>query len=182
MKKGKKIALILLIIIVIPLVVALFVKKDFAVEREVTINKPCNEVFEYIKLLKNQDHYSVWVMKDPNMKKEYKGIDGTVGFISSWDSQNKEVGKGEQEIVKITEGERIDSKLRFKVPFEAENDAYMATEKISNEQTKVKWGFKGAFPYPMNLMSLFVSMDKRVGPDLNTGLINLKNVLEKQHN
>ena len=28
------------------------------------------------------------------MKKEFKGIDGTVGAMASWDSENKEVRKG----------------------------------------------------------------------------------------
>ena len=159
---------------------ALFVKKDYAVEREITINKPKQEVFDYIKMLKNQRQYSVWQQRDPNVKINYNGTDGTVGFISSWQSENKQVGTGEQEITKIVEGDRIDSKLRFKVPFEAEDDAYMTTEAVSPTQTKVKWGFKGAFPYPMNLMQLMMNMDKEVGGDLGTGLSNLKNVLEKQ--
>lgn len=175
----KKILIALAIIIAIPLIVALFVKKDYAVEKEIVINAPKAEVFEYIKFLKNQDNYSKWNKIDPNMKKTYTGTDGTVGFISAWESKNENVGVGEQEILKITEGERIDTKLRFKVPFEAQDDAYMITEDAENNQTKVKWGFKGAFPYPMNLMGLFLNMDKEIGSDLETGLNNLKTILEK---
>jgi len=52
---------------------ALFVKKEYTVEREITINKPKVEVFAYIKQLKNQEHYNKWVMIDPNMKKTYRG-------------------------------------------------------------------------------------------------------------
>ncbi|MBK8444711.1 MAG: SRPBCC family protein [Sphingobacteriales bacterium] len=175
----KKILIALAIIIAIPLIVALFVKKDYAVEKEIVINAPKAEVFEYIKFLKNQDNYSKWNKIDPNMKKTYTGTDGTVGFISAWESKNENVGVGEQEILKITEGERIDTKLRFKAPFEAQDDAYMITEDAENNQTKVKWGFKGAFPYPMNLMGLFLNMDKEIGSDLETGLNNLKTILEK---
>lgn len=180
MKILKRILVVILILIAIPLIVALFVKKDYAVEKEIIINKPKQVVFDYIKLLKNQDNYSVWAMKDPAMKKDYKGTDGTVGFTAYWESANKEVGKGEQEILKITEGERVDFKLRFKVPFEAEDDAYMITESAGDNQTKVKWGFKGAFPYPMNIMNLFLDMNKAVGKDLGDGLDNLKKVLEQQ--
>ncbi len=180
MKLIKKILIVLAIIIAIPLIMALFIKKDYAVEREVSINKSKQEVFEYIKMLKNQDYFSVWSMKDPNMKKTYTGTDGSVGFISAWESENKEVGKGEQEIVKITEGERMDVKLRFKIPFEAEDDAYFITESVTPTQTKVKWGFTGSMPYPMNFMCLFFDMDKEVGKDLEGGLANLKVVLEKQ--
>lgn len=179
MKNLKKIFTVIAIIIAIPLVVALFVKKDYVVEREIIINKPKAEVFEYIKFLRNQDNYSKWNMMDPDMKKTYKGTDGTIGFISAWESKMENVGAGEQEIVNMIDGERIDMKLRFKVPFEAQNDAYMITEDMSNNQTKVKWGFKGAFPYPFNLMGLFMDMEKAVGGDLEVGLQNLKNLLEK---
>ena len=95
MKILKKIVIALAIIIAIPLIIALFIKKDYAVEQEVTINKSKQQVFDYVKFIKNQDNYSVWATMDPNMKKEHKGTDGTVGFIASWDSEKKEVGKGE---------------------------------------------------------------------------------------
>lgn len=179
MKVLKGILIAVVILIGIPLVVALFVKKDYAVEREIVINKPKQEVFDYIKYMKNQDNFSKWNMMDPNSKRSYTGTDGTVGFIYAWESTNKHVGKGEQEIVKIVDGDRIDMKLRFKVPFEAQDDAYMKTEAVSPTQTKVKWGFSGSFPYPMNIMSLFFNMDKEVGGDLEVGLSNLKKLLEK---
>lgn len=180
MRLLKKILIIVAIIVAIPLIVALFVEKEYTVEREIVINKPKTEVFEYIKLLKNQNNYSKWNKMDPNMKKTYKGTDGTVGFVAAWESNDENVGVGEQEISKITEGERIDTKLRFKVPFEAEEDAYLITENTKANHTKVKWGFKGAFPYPFNLMGLLMDMDREIGNDLETGLQNLKTLLEKK--
>jgi hypothetical protein len=179
MKIVKGILFTILGLTAIALITALFVKKEYAVEREVTINKPKQEVFEYIKYLKNQDSYSVWANMDPQMKKEYKGTDGTVGFVSGWDSEKSDVGKGEQEIKKITEGERIDFELRFKKPFESTEPAYMITESVGDNQTKVKWGFSGEMKYPMNLMLLFMNMEEMVGKDLATGLQNLKTKLEK---
>ena len=116
---------------------------------------------------------------DPNMIKVYAGNDGTVGFISAWDSKLSDVGKGEQEITKITEGERLDFELRFLRPFKATDYAYMTTESAGDNQTVVKWGFNGKMPYPMNLMLVCMNMDKMIGKDLETGLTNLKNVLEK---
>lgn len=176
----KKILIVIGILIAIPLIVALFVKKDYAVEKEIVINKPKIEVFDYIKFLKNQDNYSKWNNLDPNMKKTYTGTDGTVGFISHWESDNEEVGWGEQEIKKITEGERIDFELRFIKPFEATEPAFMTTEAISENQTKVKWGFSGHMNYPMNLVMLFMDFEQMIGDDLQTGLTNLKSVLEQK--
>lgn len=179
MKIVKKILLGIIGIIVLLLIIALFVKKEYGVEREITINKPKQEVFDYLKMLKNQDNFSVWAKRDPNMKKEYRGTDGTVGFVSAWDSENKHVGKGEQEIKNITEGERLDFELRFLKPFEATDNAFMTTEALSDNQTKVKWGFNGKMAYPMNLMLLFMNMDEMLGKDLQEGLNNLKAILEQ---
>jgi hypothetical protein len=178
-----KILRIVLLVIVgaiaLLLITALFLKKEYAVVREISINKPKAEVFEYIKYLKNQDEYSVWAKMDPNMKKEYRGTDGTVGFVSAWESKEDNVGKGEQELKQIVEGERIDMELRFIEPFEVNDNAYMITESLNENETKVTWGFNGKMDYPMNLMLLFMNMDEMLGKDLETGLQNLKANLEK---
>ena len=179
MKMLKKILLVIAILIALPLIIALFVKTEYAIQKEITINKPKQLVFDYIVLLKNQDHFSKWANMDPNMKKTYQGTDGTVGFISAWESTNEEVGTGEQEIKKITEGERIDFELRFIKPFEATESAFMTTESISENETKVVWGFNGHMPYPMNFMMLFMNIEKMIGDDLQTGLDNLKAELDK---
>ena len=117
---------------------------------------------------------------DPAMQKSYRGTDGTVGFVSAWKSDKKDVGSGEQEIKKITEGERLDYELRFKEPWESTSNAYMTTNAVDSSKTKVAWGFEGKMPYPTNLMSLFMDMDGMIGKDLATGLSNLKVLMEKQ--
>lgn len=179
MKILRTILIVIAILIAIPLVVALFVKKDYAVERDIVINKPVQDVFGYIKYLKNQDNYSKWNTVDPNMKKSFKGEDGQVGFVAAWESSDDNVGTGEQEIVSITENQRIETKLRFIEPFESEDDAYMTTTAIDSLSTRVTWGFSGRFPYPMNLMQLTMDMDEAVGSDLAVGLENLKKLMER---
>lgn len=181
MKILKAILVAIVMLVAVALITALFVKKDYAVEREIVINKPQKEVFDYIKYVKNQDYFSKWNMMDPKMKKSYKGTDAQVGFVYVWESENENLGKGEQEITKIIDGQGLEMKLRFKEPFEAQDDAYLMTEAIDSSSTKVKWGFKGAFSYPMNLMGLMMDMDKEIGGDLATGLTNLKTVLEKNN-
>lgn len=179
MKTVKKILIVIGILIAIPLFIAIFTKKDYAVEREISINKPKQEVFDYVKQLRNQDNFSVWARIDPNMKKEYRGTDGTVGFVSAWDSENDEVGKGEQEIRNIVQGEKIDFELRFIKPFEGVANANMQTVAASANETKVKWGLSSKMSYPMNFMLLFMDMDKMLGEQLETGLVNLKEIMEK---
>ncbi len=177
MKILKKILLGIAALVVIVLITALFVKKSYNVEREITINKPVPEVFAYIKQIKNQDHYNKWVMTDPSMKKEFKGTDATVGFIYAWDG-NKDAGKGEQEIKKIDENKRIDMEIRFEKPMEGISQSYMTTEAVAENQTKVKMAFSSKVPYPMNIMCLFI--DNMLGKDMETTLGNLKTILEKK--
>ena len=179
MKALKLIGLVILGIIVLALITGLFVNGKYDVEREVTINKPKQEVFDYVKYLKNQSNYSVWAKIDPEMKTEFKGEDGTVGFISAWDSKNPDAGKGEQKIIGITDGERIDYELHFIEPFESTDYAYMSTASVNDSVTTVKWAFNGEMKYPMNLMMLTMNMEKMLAPDLENGLNNLKALLEK---
>ena len=167
-------------LVILVLIIALVVKKEYAIERETVINQPLQKVFDYIKYVKNQDAYSVWNRIDPAMQKTYTGTDGTVGFVYAWDSTNKKAGKGEQEISSIRDGERIDMALHFIRPFEGRSVAYMATTPAVSNQTKVKWGVKGKMNYPMNIMLLFMNMENIMGKDLADGLVNLKGILEKE--
>lgn len=175
MKTFKKILVIVLLFIALVFIIALFVKKEYAIEREIVINRPKAEVFDYIKHIKNQDAYSVWNKADSDIKKTYKGTDGTTGFVYGW--SGNEAGQGEQEITAITEGELISTDLRFRRPFESAAHAFMATAEAKGG-TKVTWGMKGHSPYPRNFMNLFI--DGIVGDDLEKGLVKMKNNLEKQ--
>jgi uncharacterized protein YndB with AHSA1/START domain len=166
-------------IIVLLLIIGLFLKKDYSIKTEVVINNPKAVVFDYLKLLKNQNKFSVWASMDPNMKTEFRGTDGTEGFVSAWDSDMKNVGKGEQEILKFVDGERIDYEIRFLKPYKSTSWANITTTTVNDNQTRVRWEFNGNMKYPANLMLLFMNMEKMVGNDLNKGLQNLKTILEK---
>jgi len=174
----RKYLYIVLGIIALFFIVAAFAPKDYKVVRSVEIDQPKNVVFNYIKYLKNQDNFSKWANMDPDMKKIFKGTDGTVGFISRWESDNKDVGVGEQEIMKIEDGKRIDYELRFEKPWESVSPAYMSVESTTNGKTLVKWGFEGHMAYPSNIMLLFMDMEDILGNDLQEGLNKLKQILE----
>lgn len=161
------------------IVLALAAPKKYYLERSIIINKPLTEVFIYIKHIKNQDHWSPWKRKDPNMDQEFFGEDGTIGFIAKWNG-NKEVGEGEQEIKNIVENSRIDSELRFLKPWKSVSDAFIIVKEVSNDSTEVTWGFSGKNKVPMNIMMLFFNMEKTVGKDFNEGLESLKDVLESK--
>src|SRR4030095_3148484 len=139
-------------IIALLLIIALFMRKEHYVKREIIINAPRQKVFDFLKLLKNQDQFNKWATADKkNRKEEFKGTDGTVGFIYSW-SGNKSAGHGEKEIKKIIEGKRIETEIRFIKPMRMSADVIFETESLSENQTKVNLINTGVSKYPLNLM------------------------------
>lgn len=177
MKLFGKILIGILIIIAIPLIMAIFMKKEYAVEREITISKPQQEIFNYIKYLKNQDYYSEWVMMDPNMKKMFRGTDGTAGFVYGWNGNDK-AGKGEQEITRIIEGQGINTEVRFEKPMQGIAYATINATAVTANQAKVSWKVTGSITYPCNFMNLFI--DGMMGKDIEKSLANLKDILENR--
>lgn len=165
-------------IIVIFLLVAAVSGKEMRIERSIIVNKPVSDVFSFVSHIKNHEQFSVWHMMDPNMKKEYRGTDGEVGFVYAWDSQNdKNVGAGEQEITKLVPGQRVEFHLRFLRPMQNEADATMIVTPTGSGQTTVQWIFTGTMKFPMNAMKpIFSNM---LGKQLSTGLDNLKKVMER---
>ncbi len=175
-----KIAGIIIGVLVLLIFAAVFlVDTDFHVERSVKVERPVGEVYDYVKYLRNQDQYSVWGAMDPDMRQEFRGTDGTVGFVSAWQG-NEDVGSGEQEIIGLTEDRRIDYELRFFEPFESTSHVVISTEPVTENRTRITWGMSGSFPRPMNLMLLFFDMDGTLGSDFETGLGNLKAILEQE--
>jgi hypothetical protein len=172
------IIIILLIagIIALLLIVAFFMKRKHYVNREMIINAPGQKVFDYLKFLKNQDQFNKGAMADPDRKREFKGTDGTVGYIYAWKG-NKNAGEGEKEIKSIIEGKRIETEIRFVKPMSAIANIIIETEFLSDNQTKVNWSNAGTLKYPMNTMVPMV--EKHVAKDIDISLSILKNILEK---
>lgn len=168
----------LLVLIVIVLITALFVRKEYIVTREVVIDRPIGSVFDFVKHIKNQDLYNKWVMTDPAMKKTFSGKDGTMGFRYDWDG-NDEAGQGEQEITDLVENKKVEISIHFIRPFEGNATNTITTDEINDNKTKVVSLFQSKVAYPMNFMLLLVDIDGVMGKDLELTLQNLKRHLEK---
>jgi hypothetical protein len=148
------------------------------IEKSIEIERNSNSVFEYLRLTKNQDSFSVWNMADPKMKKSYKDVDGTVGFVYTWDSTVKNVGAGEQEIAAIDEGKSIDYFIRFTRPMQNNGKTRFQITSLGDERSTVTWIFDSPSKFPMSLFSPIFKL--MLGKDLEKGLNNLKSILEKQ--
>lgn len=169
----------ILILVALVMVVALFAKKEFTVQRTITINKPMKDVFEYIRFLENHKTFSKWTTQEPSKSKPGTGTDGQEGYILSWNNYKEKAGVGELEIKKIINGSRIDLEHHYIKPLKGLANAYMAVNNSSGDSTELKWVYSGISNYPINLLTSIMNMDKIVGRDLENGLSKLKYVLEE---
>ena len=162
-------------IIALLLIAALIMSRKHFVKREVIINASRQKVFDYIKFLKNQEAFNTNAMADADRKKEFRGTDGTVGYVYAW-SGDKSAGVGEKEIMNMVEGQSVEMEIRFVKPMKTSARILMETESLADGQTKLSWSNAGALPYPFNVM--IPMMQKHVVKDMDASLVNLKKILE----
>src|ERR1700712_1246188 len=91
-------------VIALVFVIALVMPRQHDVQASVVIRAPRQKVFNYIRLLENQENFNTNAMEDANREKSFKGTDGTVGYIYGWKG-NKDAGEGEKEIIGIIDGQ-----------------------------------------------------------------------------
>lgn len=177
MKVLKYLGIVLLAIIILLLIVALFVPEELVYEKSISINAPIEQVWENVNSLGDLDKWNLWDEKDPLMVKQFFGTDGTVGAMQRWESDVKELGKGSQTITNIAEPFLFETDLIFYTPYESQADAYIKLM-AEGDGTKATWGFQSVMPYPYNVMTLFMNMEKSMGEDWSKGLHKLKVICE----
>ena len=163
-------------IVAVILILMLIAPRESTVSRSVTVNVSPEAAFAHLRSLANHAKWSPWNERDPNMEKGYRGKDGEVGSVYWW-TGNKQVGQGEQEITALTPNSKVDIELRFMKPFKAVNQTWFLIEP-DGAGSKVTWGFYATFKPPMNIMMMFMNMDKALGNDFQNGLDKFKTTIE----
>ena len=161
------------------LIRAAFVGNDLLIEKTITIARPAQDTFDYVKLLRNHRYFNKWTMTDPNVQITYTGSDGEPGFSSHWTSTMKNVGEGTQRISSIVANSRIDYSLEFVKPFKDTAGSYIAIEVAADDTCNVTWGFTGKRNFMQKIMHVLFNLEKMLGNDLQISLENLKLILEK---
>jgi hypothetical protein len=166
------------ILITLILVIAAAIGTGWTYEKSIIIHAPLSKVWEHVKTLEALEKWSPWKEKDPNLKQEYTGEDGTPGAKYSWDSSNKSVGAGSQTIVSATEQAELTTRMDFIRPFKGTGEAYVRINNVT-DGTLLKWGIVSSTPYPMNIIKLFGVIEKNMDNDFATGLNKLKVMCER---
>ncbi len=173
----KKALLIVSILIILVFILHLVAPKAYQVERKIVVTSQIDTVFKSLCSLKEQQEWSPWAEMDPDMKVDYRGIDGEVGSVTHWIG-NEEVGEGEQEIMKVNPNTDIETELRFLKPFESTSIGFFKLKEIENN-TEVTWGFSGEHAFSTTFIMLFMDMEEQIGPNFEKGLSKFKAFIEK---
>ncbi|MEZ4941300.1 MAG: SRPBCC family protein [Saprospiraceae bacterium] len=175
MKILKILLYLLLGLVGLVVLLGLFARKDYHIERSIEIDAPKALIYEHVRFFKNFESWSPWAKLDPAMKTTITGTDGEPGATYSWKG-NDDVGAGQQIITAMT-ADRIDMEVRFTEPFESTSPTYLIFE-ANEAKTKVTWAFDMHVAFPWNGLAMFTDMDAAIGKDYEQGLENMKAVCE----
>ncbi|HEY0063084.1 MAG TPA: SRPBCC family protein [Telluria sp.] len=172
----KKIAIGLLAIVAIILGLAATKPNEFAITRVTTIKATPEKILPYISDFHNWAQWSYWDTLDPNMVRTFEGPASGKGAVYGWKGDSK-VGQGRMEVLDVKPASVL-IKLDFKDPVES-NNLTEFTLTPDGDGTKVTWNMKGPMPFISKIMTVFVDMEKMIGPDFEKGLAGLKTAAEK---
>jgi hypothetical protein len=172
----KKVLLGIAVVVVALLGLVALQPASFSVSRSTTIGTAPAAVFAQVNDFHNWDTWSPWAKRDPAMKKTFAGAESGTGAIYTW-AGNNEVGEGRMTITESKPAEAVRIQLEFIKPFRAENVTEFSFAP-DGSGTAVKWTMSGRNNFLGKFISLFMNMDKMVGGDFETGLKQLKAVVE----
>ena len=173
----KAIGIVIVVLIAALLAFAATKPDTFRVQREASIKAPPEKIFAVLNDFRRWDAWSPWEKKDPAMKRTFGAATSGKGAVYAWEG-NSDVGQGRMEIAESVPPSKVAIKLDFVKPFETHNVVEFTLEP-KGDSTNVTWAMQGPNLYIGKLIQVFISMDKMVGKDFETGLSNLKAIAEK---
>src|SRR5262245_31670342 len=172
-----KIILIALVVVVIGFVLLVAMQpSEFRIVRSATISALQPAVFAQVNDFHKWEAWSPWAKLDPAAKTTFEGPSAGMGAVFRWVG-NKEVGEGSMTITESRPSDLIRIRLEFLKPFAATNTAQFSFNPAGN-QTEVTWSMEGRNNFIAKAVCLFMDMDKMVGGQFESGLANMKAVVE----
>ena len=173
----KKILLGLAIVVGALLLFAATRPNSYAVSRSMTIKAPPEKLFAMVDSFPAWPQWSPYEKLDPNMKKTMGGSPSGVGATYAW-AGNSNAGEGKMTISKAQPTSLVEIQLDFTKPM-SEHAVATFTFAPKGDSTLVTWSVNGPMPYVAKLFTMFMSMDKELGGQMEDGLGTMKKVAEK---
>jgi uncharacterized protein YndB with AHSA1/START domain len=175
MKILKWTLLAILGLVIVLLLVAFLLPRQFKVERSAVINAPVGAVFPLVNVTTRWKEWGVWNERDPNMEMTFTGGAG-VGAKWSWKSKTE--GNGEMEFTDVQPERSVTYKLSFP-DFGMVSTGNITFANVDDKSTKVTWTNEGDLGRNPMMRYIGLTLDGRVGKDFDSGLAKLKVLAEK---
>lgn len=148
----------------------------FRIARSITVQAPASALFPYLNNLKQFQEWNPYRDKDLSARNDFSGPDAGPGAVFHW-SGDGNVGEGVMTIVKSEPDAAVHVDLEFIRPFPGHNDVAFTLTPVG-EGTEVTWSMAGRYALFPKIVGLFLSMDRMIGGDFETGLQRLKSLVE----
>ena len=164
----------LAVLVLLLVVVAFLLPRQYRVERSIVIKARPEAVLAQVAVLPAWKSWSAWHERDPQMKLAYSTQTTGVGSWSSWESKNEGNGK-----MAITEQTPMRVLYLLEFPDYGMKSNGSLELKSEGDAVRLVWADVGDLGMnPMNRwFGLF--LDKMIGKDFQRGLENLKRLVEK---
>lgn len=172
----KKIAVALLVLVAALVALVATRPAGFRVERSLVIEESPRLLFDAVADFRKWEAWSPWARLDPAMKTTFGGAPSAVGSTYHW-AGNDEVGEGRMTLTELHPPLQAKIRLEFLKPWKATNECVFDLY-VEPGGTRVVWIMRGEHDFLGKAMSLFMDLDRAVGPDFERGLAQLKAAAE----
>lgn len=183
MKSIKIIGVALGAVVAVLIVVLALLSPKTHIERSIVIHADPTVIYDLVNDYQNFNRWSPWAAIDPSTKYEFEGPESGPGTRMKWESQNDNVGKGEQWIIETQENKYVKNGMKFG-DFEGDYTSELILEPVDGG-TKVTWTYNGDVSNTGAMDRAFgkffgMFMDSMLGPFYEDGLASLKEVAENK--
>ncbi len=166
---------ILAVLVVLVVALAAFVATrpgKYRVERSLVIDESPRRLFDTVADFHTWEKWSPWAKLDPAMKTTFDGPVARPGSTYAWVG-NAKVGEGRMVITETHPPLQVKMRLEFIKPWPSTNETIFDLY-VETAGTRVVWIMQGELDFLGKAMTLFMDMDKAIGPDFERGLASLK--------
>lgn len=161
------------VLLVLLVLVAFFLPRHYRIERSLVINATPEAILAPCADLREWKKWGVWYQRDPQIQTTYSTPPTGVGSWVDWKSQQE--GNGKMTITKLTPTEIV-----YALEFPDHGMKSTGVMKLAPEGSgqRLVWSDEGDLG--MNPLSRWFGLflDQLIGKDFETGLANLKKLVE----
>ncbi|NEU07503.1 SRPBCC family protein [Flavihumibacter sp. R14] len=175
MKFVKILLVILVLLVAIFFIGGQFLPDSYNVTRMTTIKASDSVVYKNVVDFNDFLKWNPWTRMEPGASVKVTGEAGKPGHFYQWSGED--LGKGNMKLLEVKPYSAADFELMFEEPLESKAQCHFSFEKVS-DGTQVTWNMQGQSNDALDKW-MYLTMDNMLGKDFDSGLKNLKELLEK---